>query len=287
MEKTDDVQIPIVKVKFDSSKEHKSLHGYEKNTKEIINWALKEVTTYGLTVSDLSCFSTGEVILALVHRLSPSIIDYNGFDKTDPVSTLTTAFLLAEGELKIPIFLTPAEVIGNKDPRALLMYLNLFKVKMEESNRPPLQIIKNELGQLTQMVTDCASTVNYAHEQLLLNCSRLNCLEKLPTNYPGEEIEYFKQRATLMDEQVKHCFKIVEDLELKNDLLFEENKILNEKINALKYSLNEEQFGKKKAEEMLGIEQKILALGNLLDPDGPNTVDYYIKKYAKETELVK
>jgi hypothetical protein len=51
----------------------------------------------------------------------------------------------------------------------------------------------------------------------------------VPNSY-GEEIEYYRQRAHVMDEQVKHCFKLVEDLDQKNDLLSDENKILNEKL---------------------------------------------------------
>jgi len=218
----------------------------------------------------------------LVHRLSPSLIDFHKFDKSDPIATMTTAFILAE-ELKIPSFLTPNEVVKNKDPRALLMYLTLFKIKIEESNKPPLQKIKNEIGCLTQMVTDCAFDVNYTQDQLELHCAKLQLIERLPNSYT-EEIDYFKQRAGLMDEQVKQCFKIIDDLDLKNDLLFEENKILNEKVNNLKYALNEEQFSRKKAEEMLGIDQKILAIGNLLDPEG-HTVDYYVKKFANESEI--
>jgi hypothetical protein len=52
---------------------------------------------------------------------------------------MTTIFLLAE-EHGVPAFLQPAEVVSLKDPRALMMYLSLFRVKMEETNKPPLQV---------------------------------------------------------------------------------------------------------------------------------------------------
>jgi hypothetical protein len=50
--------------------------------------------------------------------------------------------------------------------------------------------------------------------------------------------------------------------------------------------LNEEQFARRKAEEMLGVEQKIVALGNLLDHEGGNTVDYYLKNSEKDEKEV-
>jgi len=245
-EKEDPV-IPIVKL---DSKRHdveskKSLHSYDKNTKEILSWVKKEVSSYGLVVNDTSSFSNGEILLALTHRLSPASLDYQKFDKSDPISTLTSVFIIAE-EQGIPMFLQPAEVVGNKDPRALLMYLSLFKIKMEESNKPPMQSIKNDIGILTQLITDCNTTVVAAQEQLTTNTAKMRALEKIPSTYQ-EEIDYYKQRATLMDKQVKHCFKLVEDLDQKNELLFEENKILNEKVNTLKNSLNEEQFIRKKS----------------------------------------
>jgi len=255
------------------------LYVYEQNIDEILRWVNQEISCYELVVKDLSSFVSGEVLLALVHRLSPSLFDYGKFDKTDPISTMATTFLLAK-EVGIPIFLKPDEVYYQKDLRALLMYITLLKIKIEENNRPPIQVIKNEIGQLVQLVADSVNNVNQTQDQFVATCSKLNTLERIPGNYQ-EEIEYFQQRANLMDEVVKQSFKVIEDLDQKNDRLYEENKLLNEKINLLKFSVIEEQFSRKKAEEILGIEQKILALGNILDSEG-HSVEYYVNKFQDE-----
>jgi len=42
----------------------------------------------------------------------------------------------------------------------------------------------------------------------------------------------------------------------------------------------------KKAEEMLGIEQKVIAVGQLLDSEG-RSVEYFLKKYGPQTPVEK
>jgi len=269
--------IPTVKFHM---KQHEQKHtGFEKSVKELLNWVNKELISYGCAATDLSSFASGELLLALVHRCSPTLFDYKNYSKVDAASVLANTFSMAE-ELGIPAFLSVNEVIANKDPRALVMYISLFKIKIEDGNKQPIQSIKYDLGNLAQLITDCATTVSNVQDQFQLSCSKL-VLSGKPTASNQEELEYYKQRTQIMNEMVNEAFKMIESLEIKNELLYEENRLLNEKLTALRAVIAEEQYQRKKAEEMLTIEQKIMAIGNLLDPEG-QTVEYYLKKYQEQ-----
>lgn len=85
-------------VKLDGKRQHdearKSLHSYEKHTKDLLAWVNREVAPYGLAVNDLNgyvlpailaelicSFASGVVFVALLHRLAPSAVDFHNFDK--------------------------------------------------------------------------------------------------------------------------------------------------------------------------------------------------------------
>jgi hypothetical protein len=151
--------------------------------------------------------------------------------KTIPAKTLSAVFKLAEEVLGIPNVLQPTEFLQNSDPRAILMYITMFKLKFDVD---PAQAVHQQIRQLSRLVLECTDGVQSATGQFNNDCVKLRSM--ISTVDVGEKEKFFEERSTLMDSMVREALDMVEDLEERNGLLARENKILNEQLTVCFFS---------------------------------------------------
>lgn len=125
----------------------------------------------------------------------------------------------------IPSLLQPYEFLQNTDPRAVLMYISMFKMKVEAD---PLRTTQNQVQQLSKLLLECADGVTSATDQFSHDCTKLRSM--LSSVDVGEKEKYFEKRVTLMENMIREALDMVEDLDERNNLLAKENKLLTEQL---------------------------------------------------------
>eukprot|EP01127_Copromyxa_protea_P020480 TRINITY_DN6869_c0_g1_i1.p1 TRINITY_DN6869_c0_g1~~TRINITY_DN6869_c0_g1_i1.p1 ORF type:complete len:242 (-),score=52.56 TRINITY_DN6869_c0_g1_i1:260-985(-) len=183
----------------------------KKKNDELVSWARTQVSTLGLEVKDMNSFANGEVLLGLLHKVDPVRVNFKKFDKTNTLKTLSTVFKLAEEILGIPNLIQPTEFLQNTDPRAIMMYISMFKMKIDADHMSTTQA---QIESLSKLVLECASDVEDATEQFSSDCTKLRSLAA--TVDVGEKEQYFAKRVTLMDSMIREALDMVEDLEERN-----------------------------------------------------------------------
>jgi len=123
------------------------------------------------------------------------------------------------------------------------------------------------------------NSLSLLKDQFSQDCVVLDSIEG-DTKKLEDERTYLINRSKLMDAMVDEAIGMVDSLDQKNDLLAAENQLLQEQINFLTSTIDEEKGRRIRAEDMLKIETTIKALGGELDGEG-HDIEYYIKKFSE------
>jgi len=255
----------------------------ENYTDSILAWVQSQVHSYDISITGTQSFALGIPFLALVHKLDPSALNYEKFDKSNPIKTLNTVFEIAESALGIPNLLDPKEVAENRDPRALLLYLSLFQFKYRELEKSISFPVQQNVNKLHNLVTECVDAVSQMNEKFNRDCAVLTSFEGDSKNVHDERV-YFGNRAKLMEGMIEEAIAMVDSLDQRNDLLAEENLLLQEQVNILNTTLDQEKTQRQRFEDLLKVETTIKAIGSELDEEGYD-VEYYIKKFSDPKSL--
>jgi len=214
---------------------------------------------------------TGEPFLALLHKFDPSLVDYYQFDKSDPESTLLTVFsLAASSALRMPNLLDPKDVVSNRDPQSLLLYLELWRHKIEQFRGHPAQKVRNEAMVVMNLVSKFSSDFELKNSDFEEACTVL--WASAFKEALKEERQYLDQRSKVMDDMMYETLNVIESLENKIMQLEDDNIRLAERLVESERLLRKEEIMKKREEQKLKIEEQLKSLGEVIEEK--NVEDY-------------
>lgn len=254
-------------------------------------WAKEQLRHYDVKIYDLSSLSSGDVLLALMHKLNPKLIDFERFDVSNPLRAVSNLFMLAEKHYGIPNLLRPTEFLEFSNPKEFLLYFIIFKEKtrdilmkynvpkrekspMKFSRRdrdhrkyiPMDPVIKYHLGReirhLQSIIKDCIFNINTMMEEFKEQAEQIQ-MSQYESKHELERMN-MDQRAFLTSQVIEEAFGAISALEEKNALLFEQNYWLGKKIHVVEQCLKLEEMLHRKAEQQLELEQKIRVFTSLL-----------------------
>jgi len=207
----------------------------------------------------------------------------SSFAKIDPIDflqpdrkrTLETVFELAEQHLNIPHLLDAEAVLAEEAPVPLLLYISLFRSKLEQMNakKNPVVTVRAELQQLKKLVLEESYNLSSIKTEFDEECLKLVALAN-PDEFKAER-EYYQRRAEVMDKMLLESRHLNADLEQQNQKLREANTILTEKAKQLEKFYQFESEERKRLQEKKLLQDKIKSVGELLKEEE-------IAKYLKE-----
>jgi len=95
----------------------------------MLEWAKSVLSDYpDINITGWESFSDGKALLALLEKYDKKIVNYRGFDKTDPLTNAKIALELAEQHIQIPKELIDAQELieGGVSEKQMVLYLTLF-----------------------------------------------------------------------------------------------------------------------------------------------------------------
>jgi len=111
----------------------------KENTFEMrmLDWCRNLLSSYeDIVIESWDSFQDGKALLALVEQFDSSLVNYRGFDKSDPMKNAKHALQLAEEKIKIPSELIDPEelVTGQISDKNLVLYSTLFYNAFSDKN---------------------------------------------------------------------------------------------------------------------------------------------------------
>jgi len=105
--------------------------GGKENSFEVrmLEWAKSVLSDYpDINVTGWDSFTDGRALLALLEKYDKKIVNYRGFDKSDPLTNVKYALEMGEQHIQIPKELLDAEELtnGGVSEKQLVLYLTLF-----------------------------------------------------------------------------------------------------------------------------------------------------------------
>jgi hypothetical protein len=253
-------------------------------SKELLAWLSDQIVEdYALSPSacdSLSSLRSGVALLALAHKVDPSALDYEGFDKKSPEKCLTISLTSLEDALGVPALLDVRDLATNGDPRATLLWLAAVRSACDETERDPnAHAVHTELTQIQVLFDESFARVGTLEDEFAEASLELGAV--LATQDSAEEKVFLEARALLMEKALTEALATITSLDERNTLLQEENRVLQEKLAIVERDLRVEENTRRRVEEQLEIEERIRAAGEELSDRG--ALDY-LKLFEKHED---
>jgi len=251
---------------------------WKTKSEAILNWVRNEIREYdGIVINGVHSFVTGEPFLALLNKFDPTLVDVNCIQLSDPEATLSLVFsLAASSALCMPNLLEPKDVMSNRDPQSLLLYLELWRHKVEKFREHPVEKVRKEVAMLINLVEENSAKFQGKSAEFDEACTVLWASSH--NEALKEERMYLDQRAKVMDDMLYEISRSIDTLEMKNSHLEEENRNLMEKLEKYERELHHEEGLRKREELKLKVEEQMRAMGEVIEE---KSVEDYLKKFEK------
>jgi len=245
----------------------------------MLEWCKNVLSEYSdINITGWDSFKDGKPLLALLEKYDKKILNYNGFDKNDPLNNARSALQLAEQFINIPQDLIEAQelVEGQVSEKQMVLYLTLFynafsdkdNLMSRESILSKIRELENELNNSTAdrdhmlgvtgeledrkvTLTQELETVSFERDDLAAWKKRMEEEWRLEKEHLAKRIKELEERIAVLKTSTDST---TSDLQLENEKLRKERDELLKATKKLEKEIEElekqfTRFSKKLAKE--------------------------------------
>lgn len=244
----------------------------KKIQESLISWAKEMLDNNpNYNIQSINDFNDGVILLAILHKYDPTLIDFENFDKSNPVNNLETLFNIVEEKFNISNIFDPNLIINGANPSGLTLYISMMKKKMEMKNNTPnhnyIDELKLSLNQFKKFIQTNKEKIESDNKEV----EALSCNDEL-----YESKNKLKEKCKESENQIEKCMNFICQLDLQNKALREQNIFLQQKLSAIEDINKHDQQRKESVEKRLSFMNRLLSLSSLLSD---NELENYLKTH--------
>lgn len=229
---------------------------------------------------------TAEVLLQLVHSLDATLLDLHALTSATPERQAASALHAAEEGWGIVPVLEGRDVAEGSERKALALWLTLLRAQADPARPDPAHDAKAHLARTRRALGDYARGLEAAEAHLDEAVGSLG--GALAQQDGGAERAFLDARAALHAQMLSQALGHVNTLEERNRLLQQQNRLLSERLSSVERALRLEETTRRKLEEQLEVEERVRALGEVLqDRDAHEYLGLFEKDKDRAHEAAK